>query len=380
MAFGISGPGGGGYSVLTDLAQWEHLYGPLRLFRYISFRSMGGAATALFIGLWIGPLLIAQLKRFKAKQHFRGKAEVGRLADLHGAKIGTPTMGGLIIFISVTVSTILWADWNIFIQVALIVYGGLTAIGFADDYLKITRKHSGGLKGRYKLIGQAILVAVVLAMVLRDPVVGEGIRGLWLPFLKDPLIVAMPLPFLFGFLFLVLAGSSNAINLTDGVDGLAIGCTLTVAMAYGLIAYATGNLRYSEYLFMPYLPGAGELTVLCSVLCSACLAFLWYNAHPAMVFMGDTGSLALGGLVGIIAFLVFQPVTLVLIGGVFVIEAVSVILQVGSFKLTGRRIFRMAPIHHHFELHGWAETQVVIRFWILSLIFAVAGLATLKLR
>ncbi len=366
--------------MLTELAQWEHVFGPLRLFRYLSFRSVGGAATALLIGMWLAPLVIAQLRRFKARQAFRDKAEVGDLAALHEGKVGTPTMGGLIIFFSVTVSTLLWAQWNIFVQVSLVVYAGLTAIGFADDYLKITKKHSRGLKGRYKLAGQTILVVLALWMVLRDPVIGEGIRGLWLPFLKDPLIATLPLPFLFVFLFLVLAGSSNAINLTDGVDGLAIGCTLTVAMAYGLIAYATGNLRYAEYLFLPYLPGAGELTVLCAVLCSACLAFLWYNAHPAMVFMGDTGSLALGGLVGIIAFLVFQPVTLVIIGGVFVIEAVSVILQVGSFKATGRRIFRMAPIHHHFELRGWAETQVVIRFWILSLIFAVAGLATLKIR
>lgn len=366
--------------MLTELAQWEHVFGPLRLFRYLSFRSMGGAATALLIGLWLGPLIIAQLSRFKANQAFRDASEVGRLAELHEAKIGTPTMGGFIIFISVTVSTLLWADWNIFVHVSLLVYGALTLIGFADDYLKIARRHSGGLPGRYKLLAQFALASVVLFMVLRDPVIGEGIRGLWLPFLKDPLIAVLPLPVLLVFLFLVLAGSSNAINLTDGVDGLAIGCTLTVAMAYGLIAYATGNLQYAEYLFLPYLPGAGELTVMCAVLCSACLAFLWYNAHPAMVFMGDTGSLALGGLVGIMAFLVFQPVTLVLIGGVFVMEAASVILQVGYFKATGRRIFRMAPIHHHFELRGWAETQVVARFWILSLICAFAGLATLKLR
>lgn len=366
--------------MLNELASFEDVFGPLRLFRYISFRSIGGAATAFVIGLWLAPLIIRQLKRFKAKQAFRGREEVGKLADLHGAKVGTPTMGGLIICLSVTVSTLLWAKWNTFIGVSLLVFLTFSLIGFLDDFLKITKKHSGGLKGRYKLAGQLVVTVLVLWLVLRDPVLGEGIRSLWMPFLKDPLIVALPLPILFVFLFLVLAGSSNAINLTDGVDGLAIGCTLTVAMAYGLIAYATGHALYSEYLFLPFLPGAGELTVLCAVLCAACLAFLWYNAHPAMVFMGDTGSLALGGLVGAMAFLTFQPVTLVIIGGVFVMEAVSVILQVGSFKSTGKRIFRMAPIHHHFELGGWAETQVVIRFWILSLIFAFAGLATLKLR
>jgi phospho-N-acetylmuramoyl-pentapeptide-transferase len=230
------------------------------------------------------------------------------------------------------------------------------------------------------LLGQAVLTLIALVLFINDPVLGEHIKALWIPFLKDPVWMVMPFPVLFGFYFLILAGSSNAINLTDGVDGLAIGCTLTVAMAYGIIAYATGHMKISAYLFLPYMSGAGELTVVCAVLCSACLAFLWFNAHPAEVFMGDTGSLALGGLVGTVAFLTLQPFTLVIIGGVFVFEAVSVILQVASFKSTGRRVFRMAPVHHHFELGGWAETQVVIRFWILSLICAVAGLATLKLR
>ncbi|MFP4541183.1 MAG: phospho-N-acetylmuramoyl-pentapeptide-transferase [Opitutales bacterium] len=366
--------------MLTYLAEWEEFFGPLRLFRYISVRSVGGAATALFLGLVLAPMVIRMLRRLKAKQAFRGAAEVGRLAELHEAKVGTPTMGGLIIFASMLISTLLWARWNVFVAGAMFVYGGLTVIGFLDDYLKITRKKSGGLKGRYKLLGQAGLTLVSLTMFLYHPELGENLRALWVPFLKDPLWAVMPLPFVFVFFFLVLAGSSNAINLTDGVDGLAIGCTLSVAMAYGLIAYATGHVEIADYLFIPFMEGAGELTVVCAILCSACLAFLWYNAHPAQIFMGDTGSLALGGLVGTMAFLTLQPFTLVLIGGVFVMEAVSVILQVGSFKLTGKRIFRMAPIHHHFELRGWAETQVVIRFWILSIIFAVAGLATLKLR
>ncbi len=364
--------------MLNELAQWDDT--PLRLFRYISVRSIGGAATALLIGLLIAPWGIRLLQRFKAKQTFRGAAEVGRLAELHEAKAGTPTMGGLIIFVSVLISTLLWAKWNVFVAGTMFVYSGLTVIGFLDDYLKITRKHSGGLPGRYKLLAQLGLTGVALGVFMMHPDLGEILRGLWVPFLKEPVWAMMPWPLVFIFFFLVLAGSSNAINLTDGVDGLAIGCTLTVAMTYGLIAYASGHWQIADYLLLPFLPGVGELTVVCAILCSACLSFLWYNAHPAQVFMGDTGSLALGGLVGTMAFLTLQPFTLVIVGGVFVLEAASVILQVGSFKLTGKRIFRMAPIHHHFELGGWAETQVVIRFWILSILFAVAGLATLKLR
>ncbi|MDP0500919.1 MAG: phospho-N-acetylmuramoyl-pentapeptide-transferase [Verrucomicrobiota bacterium JB022] len=368
--------------MLTELANFQELWGPLRLFNFITFRSVMGAATALFVGMLLAPILIRRLRAFKLAQVFRNAKEVGKLAELHAGKKGTPTMGGLIIFFSVTISTVLWAEWNVFIATALLVYTGLTVIGFLDDYLKITKRSSGGLKGRYKLAGQLVLTAGALALLLSDPVTSGAIRELWLPFLKAPLITTMPLALLFVFAFLVLAGSSNAINLTDGVDGLAIGCTLTVAMAYGLMAYATGNFKYADYLLLRFLPGAGELTVMCAILCAACLAFLWFNAHPASVFMGDTGSLALGGLVGVIALMILQPFTLMIVGGVFVAEALSVIIQVGVFKGSGRkhRFFRMAPIHHHFELGGWAETQVVIRFWILSLICAIAGLATLKLR
>lgn len=352
----------------------------MRLFRYISFRSIGGAATALLMGWLLAPWLIRRLRDFKAAQTFRTQAQVGKLAELHQGKKGTPTMGGLLIYGCVTISTLLWAQWNVYIRTALLVYTGLTIIGFLDDYLKVTKKNTGGLPGRYKLLGQLVVTALALTSLMLSPQSREFVDQLWLPFLKFPVVEALPLFLLFPFFFLVLAGSSNAINLTDGVDGLAIGCTLTVGMAYGLMAYATGNFRYAEYLFLPFMPGVGELTVMCAVLCASCLAFLWYNAHPASVFMGDTGSLALGGLIGCIAFMILQPFTLVIIGGIFVMEATSVILQVGSFKLTGKRIFRMSPIHHHFELAGWAETQVVIRFWILSLIFALAGLATLKLR
>ena len=366
--------------MLSYLAEYESIWGPLRLFRYISFRAMGGAATALILGMALAPFMIRQLSLIKARQVMREATEVGRLADLHNKKQGTPTMGGLIVFVSVVVSTLLWAEWNIFILTALVVFTGLTLIGFLDDFLKISKRTSKGLPGRYKLFAQGLLTVMALGLLLANPESAEFVRQLWLPFLKSPLVAYTPLPVLLLFLFLVIAGSSNAINLTDGVDGLAIGCTITVAMAYGLMAYATGNAIYAEYLLVPFMPGTGELTILTSILCAACLAFLWHNAHPAEIFMGDTGSLALGGLVGIIAFMILQPITLVIIGGVFVLEAASVILQVGSYKLRGKRVFRMAPIHHHFELKGWAETQVVIRFWILSLVFAVIGLATLKLR
>ena len=366
--------------MLSYLADLESLWGPLRLFRYISFRAMGGAATAMAIGMIIAPYAIARLRALKAAQVFRTAEEVGKLADLHGKKKDTPTMGGLIIFVAVVVSTLLWADLNIYVVTALVVYTGLTVIGFLDDLLIIRRKSSKGISGRTKLAGQALLTLVALALLLGNAESSEFIRQLWLPFYKEPIVQSLPLPLLVVFLYLVLSGSSNAINLTDGVDGLAIGCTLTVAMAYALMAYASGNAIYADYLLVPFMPGTGELTIVLSILCGACLAFLWHNAHPASVFMGDTGSLALGGLVGIVAFMILQPITLVIIGGVFVMEVLSVMLQVGSYKTRKKRIFLLSPIHHHFELKGWAETQVVIRFWILSLVFAVIGLATLKLR
>lgn len=366
--------------MLSYLADFESVWGPLRLFRYISFRAMGGAATAMGIGMVIAPYIISRLRALKAGQVFRTAEEVGRLADLHNSKKNTPTMGGLIVFLAVIISTFLWAKLNIFVVTAVTVYAGLTVIGFIDDFLIIRRKSSKGLSGRMKLTGQGLLTLLALALLLSHPDSSEWVRQLWLPFLKEPIVEFMPFPLLALFLFLVLSGSSNAINLTDGVDGLAIGCTLTVAMAYALMSYASGNAIYADYLLVPFMPGTGELTILLAILSGACLAFLWYNAHPASVFMGDTGSLALGGLIGIVAFMILQPITLVIIGGVFVLEVMSVILQVGSYKTRRKRIFLLSPIHHHFELKGWAETQVVIRFWILSLVFAIVGLATLKLR
>ena len=378
--------------MLTYLQNLEDLFGPLRLFQFISVRAMMAGLTALFLGFYLGPRLFALLRSLDARQAFRSEEEVGELADLHKEKASTPTMGGLLIFVSVVLSSLLWADPNVYVVTALVVYALLTVVGFSDDYLKVAKRNSKGLPGKMKLLGQ--LIAVVVALYLLIGPVGEmltGIKGnasgsaakmsqLWVPFYKQVLWQTMPLTAIFVLFFFTLCGSSNAINLTDGLDGLAIGCTVTVALAYGLMAYASGNSIISDYLLISMVPGTGELTVVCAALLGGCLAFLWYNAPPAEVFMGDTGSLAIGGLVGIIALMIHQPFTLVIVGGIFVIEAGSVILQVASFKLTGNRIFRMAPIHHHFELKGWKETKVVIRFWILSLLFAIVGLATLKLR
>ena len=378
--------------MLSYLQFYEEFFGPLRLFQFISVRAIIAGIIAMLIGFFIGPRLIRFLQDFGARQAFRDKDEVGDLAELHKAKEKTPTMGGLLIFVSVVVSTILCAEPNIYVVAALVTYSLLTVVGFTDDYLKISKKNSKGLSGRYKLLGQLLTTGVLLFMVLgplSEVLTGlnEGaiesankMRELWIPFYKDPIYIGMPILLVFLFFLITITGSSNAINLTDGLDGLAIGCTVTVALTYGIMAYASGNYIISEYLKISWIPGSGELTVLCAALLGGSLSFLWYNAHPAEMFMGDTGSLAIGGLVGAIALMVHQPLTLIIVGGIFVMEAGSVILQVASFKSRGKRIFLMSPIHHHFELKGWKETKVVIRFWILSLLFALVGLATLKLR
>ena len=378
--------------MLSYLQLGEEFFGPLRLFQFISVRAILAGITALLFGFFLGPKLISLLRDFGAKQAFRDRDEVGELANLHEGKAKTPTMGGFLIFGSVIFSTLLWADPNIYVITAMLVYAVLTVVGFLDDFLKISKKNSKGLAGRYKLIGQLIATGLTLFLLLGplgDILTGvhgralgstEKMMELWVPFYSDVLILSMPLVLVIGLFLLTLTGSSNAINLTDGLDGLAIGCTVTVALTYGIMSYASGNFVISEYLKISWIPGTGELTVVCAALLGGSLAFLWYNAHPAEIFMGDTGSLAIGGLVGIIALMIHQPLTLVIVGGIFVMEAGSVILQVASFKSRGKRIFLMSPIHHHFELKGWKETKVVIRFWILSLLFAIIGLATLKLR
>ncbi len=354
--------------------------GGFNVFFYVTFRAVAAAITAFAISLVFGNWVIRKLISLKVGQPIRTAEEVRHLAVLHGAKQGTPTMGGVLIIGAVFLSSVLWARLdNRFVWLALFSLVYLGALGFADDYLKVTKKKTDGISGRIKLVFQIALAALVTGVFLTSPLLEVQARSLYLPFFKAPVIANMSW-FTFAFFALVIVGSSNAVNLTDGLDGLAIGCTVTVAFAYALISYAAGNYRIAEYLQVPFYPFAGELTVLCGALVGAGLGFLWFNCHPAKVFMGDTGSLAIGGMMGVVAICCKQELLLAVVGGVFVIEAFSVILQVLSFQMTGRRIFLMSPMHHHFELAGWKENTVIVRFWILSGIFALLGLATLKLR
>lgn len=289
-------------------------------------------------------------------------------------------MGGLLLVGSVVISTVLWAKpTNPFVWLVLFSAVFLGAIGFYDDWLKVKKKTSAGISSRLKFFLQCLLAGIFTIYLLNDPKVSDTAQKLFIPFLKEPLLLAMG-GFTFVFYLLVLVGTSNAVNLTDGLDGLATGCTATVAATYALLVYLAGNVVAARYLNIPYVVYADELTILAVALLGACLGFLWWNAHPARVFMGDTGSLAIGGILGALAICSKQELLLVIVGGVFVIEALSVILQVASFKLTGRRIFKMSPLHHHFELSGWKENTVIVRFWIMSVLFALIGLATLKLR
>jgi len=350
------------------------------VFFYVTFRAVASAVTAFVLCLIFGNWVIRILAALKMGQPIRQASEVHRLAELHGSKQGTPTMGGVLIIGSVFISSVLWARLdNRFVWLALfsMIYLGL--LGFADDYLKVSKKKTDGVPGRVKLLCQLALALIVTSVFLTSPLLEVQARELFLPFVKSPVILDMSW-FTIAFFALVIVGASNAVNLTDGLDGLATGCTITVAFAYALICYAAGNFRIAEYLQIPFYPFTGELTIVCAALIGAGLGFLWFNCHPAKVFMGDTGSLAIGGMMGVVAICCKQELLLAVVGGVFVIEAVSVILQVISFKTTGRRIFAMSPIHHHFELMGWKENTVIVRFWILSAIFALLGLATLKLR
>jgi phospho-N-acetylmuramoyl-pentapeptide-transferase len=350
------------------------------VFFYVTFRAIAAAVTAFLVTLIFGNFVIRQLIALKLGQPIRAASEVHRLADLHGTKQGTPTMGGVLVIGAVLISSLLWArPDNRFVWLVLFSMLYLGALGFADDYLKVTKKKSDGISGRIKLLFQIALAAVITAVFLTSPLLEVQARALFVPFVKTPVVANMSW-FTFVFFALVIVGASNAVNLTDGLDGLAIGCTITVALDYALLAYAAGNFRVAEYLQVPFYPFAAELTVVCAALVGAGLGFLWFNCYPAKVFMGDTGSLAIGGMIGVVAICCKQELLLIVVGGVFVIEAVSVILQVLSFKLTGKRIFAMSPLHHHFELSGWKENTVIVRFWILSIIFALLGLATLKLR
>jgi len=364
-------------------------FSPFRIFRYLTFRTAFASLTALFTGLIVGPYVVRMLREFQIGQYIRDEGPQG-----HKKKAGTPTMGGVLIAVSIVVPTLLWADLsNKFVWIALLSMLAFGAIGFADDYLKVVNRRNLGLTGRTKL-GLQVLVSVIVAFVLIAlRAHGQYSTKLLVPFAKrlrpdlvlhsftgDPLMwVLGVLPFV-AFVVLVLVGSTNAVNLTDGLDGLAIGCTIIAAGALTVLTYVSGHSVFADYLELQRMPQVGELTVFCGAMVGASIGFLWYNAHPAEVFMGDVGSLALGGAIGTIAVIIKQELLLPFIGGVFVIEALSVILQVGSYKLRKKRIFKMAPIHHHFELLGWKESQVIVRFWIASLIFALFALTTLKLR
>jgi phospho-N-acetylmuramoyl-pentapeptide-transferase len=350
-------------------------FGLFNLFRYLTFRTGGAVLTALVISFVVGPTLIRWLRMRQGRgQPIRADGPPSHLVR----KQGTPTMGGTLILLALTFATLLWADLtNAYVWVVLLITLSFGGIGLLDDYLKLTRRSSGGLPARAKLVGQfgfGLLAAALVALITGEPLA----TGLALPFVKDLLI---PLGvFFFPFAALVMVGSSNAVNLTDGLDGLAIVPTMIVAACFALIAYLVGNAIFANYLGIPFVPGSGELAVFCGALVGASLGFLWFNAPPAMVFMGDTGSLASGGALGAVAVITKHELVLIVIGGLFVLETVSVIVQVASFKLTGRRVFRMAPLHHHFEQKGWEEPTIVIRFWIIAMILALVGLSTLKLR
>jgi len=368
---------------------WAGYFSPLRLFRYISFRSAGAAVTALLLSLWLGPKVIAWLKRLKFGQQYVDRAEeAGGLAARILSKKGTPTMGGILVVLVLDLSAILWAQWNALIVLTLLSLIVLAALGFYDDYMKITRQSGLGTASHVKLWVQFALALFIGIYLWLLPETEKLITDVMVPFYKYPLPLSGMTAVFVGLAITVFAimGSSNAVNLTDGLDGLAIGCTVIVTIVFLIVTYIAGNWRYAQYLQLPYVDGAGELTVFCAAMIGAGLGFLWFNCHPAQVFMGDTGSLALGGVLGIIAVLIHQPFILVIAGGVFVTEALSVLLQTGWFKYTrlrtgtGRRVFLMAPLHHHFEKMGWYESQVVMRFYILGVLCAVIALSTLKLR
>ena len=392
--------------MLISLATWLQSLSPefgfFRVFQYLTFRAVMAAMTALLIGLIFGPWVIRRLTELKIGQPVRGYG-----METHLSKSGTPTMGGVLILISITVSTLLWFDWtNRFVWIVLVVTLGFGAIGWVDDWRKVVHKDPEGMRSREKYFWQSLiglLAALYLVFSISESSnwrvlelfykwVASGFdvnlppkAGLLVPFVKE---ISYPLG-VFGFVimtYLVIVGASNAVNLTDGLDGLAIMPVVMVGSALGVFAYVTGSAVYSKYLLFPHIPGSGELLIFCAAMAGAGLAFLWFNTHPAQVFMGDVGALALGGALGTIAVIVRQEIVLAIMGGIFVVEALSVMLQVSWFKYTkkkygeGRRLFQMAPLHHHFEKKGWKETQVVVRFWIITMLLCLVGLSTLKLR
>jgi len=375
-------------------AQWGDWLSPLRVFQYITFRGAGAAVTALGLCWLLGPMVIRRLKGIGVRQDYEDRARVdGRMTD-GVSKRGVPTMGGLLIVGVIDLSALLWCQWNPLVTLTLLSMLVLCLLGFYDDYSKITRQNSDGITEKVKLVVQFILSATIAVYLWRLPETRELITDVMVPFLKDPILSGPSATMVFsgaallGLVITVCAimGSSNAVNFTDGLDGLAVGSVLIVSMVFYVFTYIAGHATIAAELYVPAVSGAGELSVVCAGMMGACLGFLWFNCFPARVFMGDTGSLALGGSLGIMAVLIHQPFVLVIAGGIFVLEALSVILQRGWFKWTrlrageGRRIFLKAPIHHHFQEKGWHENQVVVRFYILGILFAVLALATLKLR
>jgi len=375
------------YYLLYEVLQ--KYFSALNVFRYITVRTVYASLTAMFLAFVFGPWLIKRLRELQIGQYIREEGPQD-----HKKKAGTPTMGGVLIVLSTLVPSLLWADLrNGFVLLAMFALLAFAAIGFVDDYAKVSKQQNLGLTSKKKFMLQILVSAVLAIGLLALATRAEYSTELVLPFFKrvHPNLVVHSLlstphfwplafvPFLL-FVAIVITGASNAVNLTDGLDGLAIGCTVIAAGALTVLTYVSSNYRWATYLDIGYIPRVGELTVFCGALVGASLGFLWYNAHPAEVFMGDVGSLALGGTLGLIAVIIKQEILLFFVGGVFVLEALSVILQVGSFKMRGKRIFRMAPIHHHFELAGWSESKVIVRFWIMALVFALFALTTLKLR
>ena len=367
-------------------AAWADWLSFLRVFQYITFRTAGAAVTALLLSWWLGPKIIAKLKQLKFSQQYEDKAEAAGGLEARINKKGTPSMGGVMIVLTLDITALLWARWNEFLALTLMSVVVLAALGFYDDWVKLTKQDKAGIHSKVKLIVQIGLGLFIALYLWNHQSMSDLVRKLMMPFYPEAVDFAGA--GIVGLLITVAAivGSSNAVNLTDGLDGLAIGCTLIVAFVFIILTYIAGNVNTAEYLLVPYVEGAGELTVFCAAMIGAGLGFLWFNCHPAQVFMGDTGSLALGGSLGVIAVLIHQPFVLVIAGGVFVLEAMSVMIQTGWFKYTrrkygeGRRVFLMAPLHHHFEKKGWHESQVVARFYILGILFAVLALSTLKLR
>ncbi len=378
----------------NEYIQWADLLSPLRVFQYITFRSAGAAVTALVVCWWLGPRVIEWLKSIGVRQQYEDRAREGGRMISGISKRGVPTMGGLLIVAAIDLSALLWAQWNPLVTLTLLSMLVLCLLGFYDDYSNVTEQNSKGLTEKVKLIVQFLLSACIAVYLWRLEETRELITMVMIPFMKEPIITGPSDKMVFSFAVAVglivticaIMGSSNAVNFTDGLDGLAIGSVIIVSIVFYVFTYIAGHAELAAELNVPKVVGAGELSVVCAAMIGAGLGFLWFNCHPARVFMGDTGSLALGGALGIMAVLIHQPFVLVIAGGIFVLEALSVILQRGWYKWTrlrtgqGRRIFLMAPLHHHFQEKGWHENQVVMRFYILGILFAVLALATLKMR